>query len=136
MRCSDRDLVRKLNLYKKRPLAIRAKQMVDEFEVETLEGTMRGNAGDYLIFGVAGEMYPCKPDIFTTTYEEVNEDNERIDKAEILARIDVLEIKGKLQTSLEFTEMLCYIMREFTALLSGDAKIIETIPMHKEEEKC
>lgn len=58
-----------------------------------------------------------------------------IEKAEILARIDVLEIVGKHQTSLEFTEMLCYIMRDMVALASGDAKIIETIPMQKKRKK-
>ena len=38
-------------------------------EVRTLEGTMRGNAGDWLIRGVRNEIYPCKPDIFAATYE-------------------------------------------------------------------
>lgn len=40
-------------------------------EIETLEGTMIGNIGDYLIEGVEGELYPCKPGIFHATYEEV-----------------------------------------------------------------
>lgn len=39
--------------------------------IETLEGLMRINPGDYLIKGVKGEFYPCKPDIFEKTYEEV-----------------------------------------------------------------
>lgn len=38
--------------------------------IETLEGTMRCDPGDYIIKGVAGEFYPCKPDIFHATYEE------------------------------------------------------------------
>ena len=38
-------------------------------EIKTLEGTMRGEAGDYIIRGVNGEIYPCKPDIFNKTYE-------------------------------------------------------------------
>lgn len=37
----------------------------------TLEGTMTANTGDYIIKGVKGEFYPCKPDIFEQTYEEV-----------------------------------------------------------------
>ena len=41
----------------------------DCLEVSTLEGTMHARLGDYLIKGVAGEYYPCKPDIFTATYE-------------------------------------------------------------------
>jgi hypothetical protein len=36
----------------------------------TLEGTMTANPGDWIIRGVQGEFYPCKPDIFEATYEE------------------------------------------------------------------
>lgn len=43
------------------------------FEIETLEGTMRASLGDYVIKGIANEFYPCKPDIFLATYEEVAE---------------------------------------------------------------
>ncbi len=55
--------------YRKRPVIIQARQMDREFWVETLEGTMHGNAGDWLIKGINGEFYPCKPDIFDKTYE-------------------------------------------------------------------
>ncbi len=40
-------------------------------DIKTLEGTMRANLGDYIIRGVNGEIYPCKPDIFEKTYELV-----------------------------------------------------------------
>ncbi|MFD3523877.1 hypothetical protein [Streptomyces sp. NPDC058653] len=40
-------------------------------EIDTLEGTMRAEPGDWIIKGVAGEFYPCKPDIFAATYEAV-----------------------------------------------------------------
>ena len=40
------------------------------FYIPTLEGDMKANIGDYIIKGVNGEFYPCKPDIFTKTYEE------------------------------------------------------------------
>lgn len=40
-------------------------------EIETLEGTMRADEGDWIIQGVQGELYPCKPDIFEATYEPV-----------------------------------------------------------------
>ena len=40
-------------------------------EIKTLEGTMVANPGDYIIKGVKGEIYPCKPDIFEKTYEVV-----------------------------------------------------------------
>ncbi len=42
-------------------------------EIETLEGTHRANPGDYIIQGIKGELYPCKPDIFKRTYELVDE---------------------------------------------------------------
>lgn len=41
------------------------------FKVFTLEGTMEANPGDWIIRGVMGEYYPCKPDIFAATYEPV-----------------------------------------------------------------
>lgn len=37
--------------------------------IRTLEGEMRANQGDWIIKGVAGEFYPCKPDIFEATYD-------------------------------------------------------------------
>lgn len=37
--------------------------------IETLEGTHEGKPGDWIIRGVNGELYPCKPDIFAKTYE-------------------------------------------------------------------
>ena len=41
--------------------------------IKTLEGTMCANPGDYIIRGVNGEYYPCKPDIFEKTYEKVED---------------------------------------------------------------
>ena len=40
-------------------------------EIKTLEGVMTARAGDYIIRGVNGEIYPCKADIFEKTYEVV-----------------------------------------------------------------
>ncbi len=37
--------------------------------LQTLEGTMSASPGDWIIRGVGGEFYPCKPDIFARTYE-------------------------------------------------------------------
>ena len=45
--------------------------------VPTLEGVMRANIGDWLIRGVQGEVYPCRPDIFEATYECVDEPEEK-----------------------------------------------------------
>lgn len=43
----------------------------DEVHIQTLEGDHRVSLGDYIIQGVQGELYPCKPDIFEATYEPV-----------------------------------------------------------------
>ena len=44
---------------------------VAKITIPTLEGEMEANVNDYIIKGVKGEFYPCKPDIFEQTYEEV-----------------------------------------------------------------
>ncbi len=59
--------------YRKKPVVIEAFQTRKEMEIKTLEGIMKANVGDWIITGVHGERYPCKPDIFEETYEEVNE---------------------------------------------------------------
>lgn len=41
--------------------------------IPTLEGVMVANTGDYIIQGIHGEFYPCKPDIFEQTYELIKE---------------------------------------------------------------
>lgn len=80
--------------YRKKPVVIEAMQWGDNIseltsflslsdrimkftnsvlEIDTLEGTMIARKGDWIIKGVKGEFYPCKPDIFKQTYEEVKE---------------------------------------------------------------
>ncbi len=79
--------------YRKKPVVIEAIQLTEEnvdllvefcggkikshflvgVVIETLEGDMLANKGDYIIKGVKGEFYPCKPDIFEMTYELVTE---------------------------------------------------------------
>jgi hypothetical protein len=44
----------------------------DHIEIFTAEGRMRGEKDDYLIRGIKGEIYPCKPDIFKATYEIID----------------------------------------------------------------
>ena len=79
-------------MYRKKPVVIEAHRLdmynatalatwcdgvveLGEFDltikIYTLEGIMTANYGDYIIKGVKGEFYPCKPDIFAATYEEV-----------------------------------------------------------------
>jgi hypothetical protein len=43
--------------------------LATEIVIKTLEGDMRASGGDWIIKGVKGEFYPCKPDIFAATYE-------------------------------------------------------------------
>jgi hypothetical protein len=43
--------------------------LADVLTIPTLEGDHKANPGDYIIRGVKGEYYPCKPDIFAMTYE-------------------------------------------------------------------
>ncbi len=44
-----------------------------EIAIDTLEGTITASPGDWIIQGVKGEFYPCKPDIFAATYEPVGD---------------------------------------------------------------
>jgi len=75
--------------YRKKPIVIEAVQWIGnntrqinsfaaphgvhdgKVVIQTLEGVMQGDIGDWIIKGVKGEFYPCKPDIFEETYEPV-----------------------------------------------------------------
>jgi hypothetical protein len=86
------------NLYRKKPVVIEARQLTPEtlkdikrwvgpsarvhtdgvplgalvkLAIDTLEGVMLANFGDWIICGVQGEFYPCRDDIFRETYEAV-----------------------------------------------------------------
>ena len=81
-----------VKLYRKKPVVIEAMELTQRNAVDialwcdgearftasampavfirTLEGWMRADVGDFVIRGVKGEFYPCKPDIFAATYEE------------------------------------------------------------------
>jgi len=82
-----------MTLYRKKPVEIEAREYLGNFdqdlaawcggriiglgqgfakiEIETLEGVITASPGDYIIRGVQGEFYPCKPDIFAATYDKV-----------------------------------------------------------------
>jgi hypothetical protein len=85
--------------YRKRPVVIEAVQLtkengpkvwewanskpfyapdgsVDGLTIFTLEGRMKADFGDWIIKGVQGEFYPCKPDIFAATYEREEDSDE------------------------------------------------------------
>jgi hypothetical protein len=59
--------------FQKKPIVISAYQTETAFDVKTLEGPLHASTGDWIITGVRGEQYPCKPDVFERTYEPVPE---------------------------------------------------------------
>jgi hypothetical protein len=52
----------------------RAVDAPEHLSIDTLEGTMQAGPGDWIICGIQGEFYPCKPDIFDATYELVEDE--------------------------------------------------------------
>lgn len=86
--CAVEELVRAVNKeiekkerlnmskYVKKPVVIEAYQTDKEMIIHTLEGDMKASVGDYIITGVHGEQYPCKPDIFEETYKPVEDESE------------------------------------------------------------
>ena len=74
--------------YRKRPIVVEAEQFIKSklwpfgvkyndqgyIVIKTLEGDMSVSEGDWIITGIRGEKYPCKPDIFKATYERVLSD--------------------------------------------------------------
>ena len=52
---------------------IRSPTAKPELRIPTLEGEMVASLGDWIICGIKGELYPCKPDVFEQTYEEVED---------------------------------------------------------------
>jgi hypothetical protein len=57
--------------FRKKPVVVEAYQTDEEICIDTLEGRMHANAGDWIITGVRGERYPCAKEIFEETYEPV-----------------------------------------------------------------
>lgn len=60
--------------FRKKPIVVEAFQSKERHIIHTLEGDMVAEPGDWIITGVRGEVYPCKPDIFAATYEPVKGD--------------------------------------------------------------
>lgn len=60
---------------RKAPVEVEARGPITEpDQIETPEGTMDADEGDYIVRGVEGEIYPVKPDIFAKTYQRIGED--------------------------------------------------------------
>ena len=65
-----------MGLYVKKPIVVEAVQLTRRVVINTLEGDMIGNVGDWLITGVNGEQYPCKDDIFQKTYDPLRKNEQ------------------------------------------------------------
>lgn len=77
--------------YRKKPVVVEAYKTDKEVVIHTLEGDMKASIGDYIITGVNGEQYPCKPDIFEKTYEAVTNTNyDRIKAMSVDEMADVI----------------------------------------------
>lgn len=72
-----------------------------ELEIKTLEGVMIANIGDYIIRGVNGEVYPCKPDIFEKTYEEAKTCKKVTLNNVITTEVDIDRVAKELNQELE-----------------------------------
>ena len=62
-----------LRRFRKKPVIVEAWQTDRMMQIETQEGLMTADPGDWIIRGVAGEIYPCKPAIFAATYDPVGD---------------------------------------------------------------
>ena len=60
-------------MHPEKPVHVRRFLTNDALGIKTLEGLMQADLNDWIIKGVKGEIYPCKPDIFEMTYELVEE---------------------------------------------------------------
>lgn len=64
---------RSFKKFKSKPFFVHAYQTDKEFDIVTLEGTLKACKGDWIVRGLSGELYPVKPDVFSQKYEEVSE---------------------------------------------------------------
>ena len=63
----------KTKKYRRKPVVIEAYQIDKALTIHTAEGDMLASKGDYIITGVNGEWYPCKPDVFEKLYDPVED---------------------------------------------------------------
>ena len=63
----------KVKKFRKKPVVIEAYQTDKVMVIHTLEGDMTAQIGDWIITGLRGDQYPCKPDIFEKSYELVED---------------------------------------------------------------
>ena len=76
------------------------KNPLGKVEIETLEGTMNASKNDWIIKGVNGEFYPCKPDIFEKTYDLADAPESFLDRV-IKEKAELAEKTSKLKDFIE-----------------------------------
>ncbi len=90
--------------------------------IETLEGTMKANVGDYIIRGIKGEYYPCKPDVFEATYDRVDYKCELTSAEEVNAFIENLTVREQISDGYHTFEELYDFRRAYNAALVNTHK--------------
>lgn len=74
--------------------------------IETLEGNMEASPGDWIIKGVKGEFYPCKPDIFDATYEAARDEDAALLRAARSDRAVLDEVNDKVDILLKMARLV------------------------------
>jgi len=103
-------------------------RMGDDVFISTLEGEMKASDGDYILRGVKGEIYPCKPDIFKETYMLIGE----------IKRGDIIGIKNNLMSELVRLGFNKEEMESFVDRFQGTIQTavdVYTSQEHEAEEK-
>ena len=77
--------------YQKKPFIIEAYQTFEEKIIHTLEGDMKASVGDYIITGIKGEQYPCKPDIFNELYTPLKDKKTDMSIGEAITALEIGE---------------------------------------------
>ena len=110
-------------------------------KIETLEGVMTAKIDDFIIRGVKGEIYPCKPDIFAETYDAVGEDDETdegdrpipIGNFPILSFFEYNHLPAHLQ---KISKPLCKIADDMASGLHPSAELAAGLRKLLEAKDC
>ena len=103
-------------------------------DIHTLEGWHHANYGDYIIRGVKGELYPCKPDIFEMTYEMVDKSKTNADRIRAMRLIDANVVMDSIIDQLEI-EWGYEGIREDVKRIFEDAPTVDAVEVVR-CEKC
>lgn len=110
--------------YRKKPVIVEAYQTDREMVIHTLEGDMTASPGDYIITGIEGEQYPCKPEIFGRIYEPVAMNYDAV--------LNNLEIAANRRKEMETVKA---IEAKYTAYYDGAYDAIKAVKAAQEREE-